>query len=122
MLSLDDYLEPAFVEKFHSRTRRGRWGCIEWNGARNRGYGTLMLAGHSVVAHRVAWIISHGELIPHDLVIDHLCCNKGCVSPAHLEAVTGAENLYRMLKAPKGWQLVGPTYPRRRRFVPSRAK
>lgn len=45
-------------------------------------------------AHRVAYELTVG-IIPEGLVIDHLCRNRRCVRPAHLEAVTMAENLRR---------------------------
>lgn len=46
------------------------------------------------VAHRVSYTIYKGQ-IPDGLVMDHLCRNRGCVNPEHLEAVTDKVNLNR---------------------------
>lgn len=47
-------------------------------------------------AHRVAWELSRGP-IPSGLVLDHLCRNKACVNPAHLEPVSQSVNAQRGL-------------------------
>ncbi|MEU5322933.1 HNH endonuclease signature motif containing protein [Streptomyces sp. NPDC021056] len=47
-----------------------------------------------VLAHRYAWELLR-EPIPAGLVIDHLCRNRRCVNPGHLEVVTLAENTRR---------------------------
>ncbi len=70
--------------------------CWIWTGAKNsKGYGSMSDGkNRSVLAHRKAYTVTKGE-IPVGLTIDHLCCTIECVNPAHLEAVTVAENLRR---------------------------
>lgn len=47
------------------------------------------------MAHRASYIINIGEIEP-GYVVDHICLNKMCVNPAHLEKVTSLENAKRM--------------------------
>lgn len=71
-------------------------GCWEWAGAvdRKTGYGKLSYEGRVTTAHRASYTALVGP-IPQGLVVDHLCRNKVCVRPSHLEAVTNAENIRR---------------------------
>lgn len=75
--------------------------CWSWTGTVNvHGYGTFL---HSP-AHRFAYAQERGP-VPEGLVVDHTChlpeqCEGGptcphrrCVNPAHLEAVSHAENV-----------------------------
>jgi len=74
-------------------------GCWNWTGATNSsGYSSVFYGGKSWLGHRVAYTVTVGQ-IPVGLTIDHLCRNKGCVNPEHLEAVTGAENNRRAAEA-----------------------
>lgn len=69
--------------------------CWIWTGADNgRGYGKAKVSGRSVYVHRAAYEALVGP-IPAGLDLDHLCRNRGCYNPAHLEPVTRAENLRR---------------------------
>lgn len=70
-------------------------GCWEWIGAKVRGYGYFRLGGKQRKAHRVAYELLVGP-IPDGLTIDHLCQNKGCVNPEHMEPVSVSENLSRL--------------------------
>lgn len=71
--------------------------CWEWRGNRHRGYGRVWMKPHRRSAHAVLYELLVGP-IPAGLELDHLCRNKGCVNPAHLEAVTHREN---SLRAPR---------------------
>lgn len=75
---------------FHAKTRPS--DCIVWTGALNsRGYGCFAIAGKSYLAHRIAYEDAHGP-IDEGMTIDHLCSQKRCVNPDHLEMVTRGEN------------------------------
>ncbi len=70
-------------------------GCWEWQASlTTNGYGQIMVDKRKCYAHRIAYEVFVGE-IPSDLEIDHLCCNKRCINPQHLETVTSRENTAR---------------------------
>lgn len=70
-------------------------GCWIWTGAIDgSGYGTMRIKNKSYSTHRVAYELARGE-IPEGLFIDHLCRNRLCVNPSHMEPVTHVENQRR---------------------------
>jgi hypothetical protein len=87
MLALADRFWPK-VNKTDS--------CWLWTGSKTcSGYGQIaMRPGPPRLAHRVAWEISVGQ-IPDGLQVDHLCRNRLCVNPAHMELVGSRTNTLR---------------------------
>jgi hypothetical protein len=98
--------EPApsdVARRFWSRVSKTD-GCWLWLGRHNRtqdaggGYGRISVQGKQAMAHRVAWELLVGP-IPVEMTLDHLCLNKLCVNPAHLEVVSRGENARRYMSS-----------------------
>lgn len=85
--TMDDFLDRVDVGEGDE--------CWEWRGSMYRdGYGRWRAGGRSRAAHIVSWESVFGP-VPEGLDLDHLCRNRGCVRPSHLEPVTRQVNLLR---------------------------
>jgi len=70
-------------------------GCHNWPGStQGKGYGKVVREGRQQQAHRWYWIQRNGP-IPAGMQLDHLCRNRLCCNPDHLEIVTNRENQLR---------------------------
>lgn len=100
----EEFLGEADVDRLLSKVRFDESGCWQWTAATHHGYGRFgVRAGLDfwpvVPAHRASYVLLHGP-IPCGLVLDHLCRNRGCVNPDHLEPVTHQINILRGNGAP----------------------
>ncbi len=75
-------------------------------------YGQFWLDGTLARAHRVSYMIAHGDYPADGLLVLHGCHNPPCVNPTHLHPGTNAENLAEMLVAGRDHYCVGETHGR----------
>ena len=68
--------------------------CWEWTAAKQKGYGAVTIKRKVYRAHRVIYELLVGP-IPEGLDLDHLCRNRACIRPSHLEPVSRGENIRR---------------------------
>jgi hypothetical protein len=66
-------------------------GCWIWRGGGSEGYGMVVFQGRFVLAHRLAWELTNGE-IRNGLFALHRCDNPPCCNPAHLFLGTHDDN------------------------------
>jgi hypothetical protein len=78
-------------------------GCYVWKGStsgnpqttRGHGYGRISINGKSCAVHRVMYTLVHGY-IPYNMQIDHICNNRLCCNPSHLQLLSPKKNIQLM--------------------------
>ena len=82
------------ISKFWDKVEKTGY-CWNWKGSINSWqYGQVRINNRYWRVHRLAYTLLVGE-IPQSKVLDHLCRNRICVNPNHLEPVTNKENVLR---------------------------
>jgi hypothetical protein len=76
---------------FWAKVQKLQNGCWLWLGSCNKRYGYFKTR---IQAHRYAYELMIGP-VPDGLELDHLCRNRYCVNPSHLEAVSHRTNVLR---------------------------
>lgn len=105
------------LDRLLDKTAAGWGGCIVWTGALREGYGAIHHKGRMLRAHRVAYQLLVGP-IPEGLVLDHLCRNRRCINPHHLEPVTMRVNTMRSPIAPSTINALKTHCPKDHEYTP----
>mgnify|MGYP002651013559 CR=1 FL=1 len=95
--AVDAYSLPERLRKRLLRFVHVEGECWRWVGGTSVPGGYVQVrhgSGPKQLAHRLVYSYAVGD-IPDGHQVDHLCFNPPCCNPAHLEAVTGSENLRR---------------------------
>jgi hypothetical protein len=91
-----EFGDPRLPARFWVKVAVRENGCWEWTACRTKaGYGQFLLGARPMrYSHRLTYQTLTGET-PRGLELDHLCRNRACCNPAHLELVTHQENCRR---------------------------
>jgi hypothetical protein len=89
-------MEPENMGRFFKFVNIEIGKCWEWTGCKHPiGYGMFQIRSKkSGYAHKIIWEYFNGK-VPEGKELDHLCRNRSCVNPFHLEPVSHVENMRR---------------------------
>ncbi len=86
---------PFWFRRFWAKIAVRPWDCWEWTASlRKDGYGRFGIKGVIHTTHVVSYTLLVAP-VPSGLTLDHLCRNRKCVNPDHLEIVTRRVNILR---------------------------
>ena len=91
-------MKQTLNERFWSKVdKSGANGCWIWTSTRDGRYGQFWMDGKLKKAHRVAWLLTHGEP-PTGMMACHKCDNPACVNPDHIFWGTMSDNILDSVK------------------------
>jgi hypothetical protein len=87
-------LIDRFIAKVEwSDQRHDGTRCLVWNAAAVAGYGRFRVEGRTLVSHR--WLYERWVGPLGDNQLHHLCHNRACVNPTHMECLSVGEHARR---------------------------
>jgi hypothetical protein len=94
-------MKTVQLDRYIIRDAGYKTPCWLWTGTTCRGYARIKINKKGRPAHRVIYERETGIIIESGMKLDHLCGNKCCVNPEHLEQVSHSVNIKRSYDARK---------------------
>lgn len=92
------YPRKCVRDRFNEKVKKMDSGCHEWQSTiHHDGYGRFWYRTGQIFAHRMSYLLNHGE-IPNGLLVLHRCDNRKCVNPEHLYIGTAKKNTQDMFE------------------------
>lgn len=91
-----DNYDQIFLERIKNKSTTNDKNCMLLHKTLvGGGYSQCSYRGKKAYTHRKIFEIINKTIIPNNLFIDHLCRNRNCCNPKHMEIVTNQENVRR---------------------------